>query len=164
MGHTNNNGIDDLSTPEERLRKGEALFEEERWSEAEETFRHILAAYPDNPQALNDLACLLWKTHRIDEALQALRKALKVAPEDRDIFWNCGQILIGLGFIEDALLLYELFLKEFSSELLSKPLFQSLLCLIQNRNRILWSSHFHIYLAHKGCTHRFQDCQVNWKQ
>lgn len=96
---------------EEKLSEGEALSHEGRFKEAEEIFREVLKDCPTHPKARNDLACLLWLTGRAEDALGELTKAIETAPDDRDVIWNCGQILIELGFPEDALKVYRDFLQ-----------------------------------------------------
>jgi GT2 family glycosyltransferase len=100
----------------ERLARGEKLFHEGRFQEAEEIFREVLRGYPNHPKVRNNLACLFWRTGRAEDALRELTKALKIAPDDRDIIWNCGQILTELGALEDALEVYKDFFQKHSDD------------------------------------------------
>ncbi len=106
----------DVVPQEERLSKGETLFHEGRFQEAEGIFKEILRGDPNHPKARNNLACLFWQTGRIEDAFKELTKALEIAPDDRDVIWNCGQILIELGALEDALKVYEDFSQKHSND------------------------------------------------
>ncbi|MBW2018917.1 MAG: tetratricopeptide repeat protein [Deltaproteobacteria bacterium] len=101
---------------EERLGEGEKRFQEGRFQESEEIFREVLKDYPNHPKAHNDLACLLWQTGRVEEALQELTKALEIAPDDRDVLWNLGQILGSMGLNQDARQVYDSYLKRHPEE------------------------------------------------
>ena len=101
---------------EGRLRAGEEALHEGHDQDAEQIFKDILKDDPRNPQAHNDLACLLWQTGRVEEALQELTEAMKIALHDGDVIWNCGQVLTELGFLEDALEVYQDFVKNHPDE------------------------------------------------
>ena len=98
-------------TSEDKLLMGEALFHESRFHEAEDIFREILKGCPDHSKARNNLACLLWQTGRAEKSLEEISRAMEIAPDDRDIVWNCGQFLKELGFLEDATEVYRDFLQ-----------------------------------------------------
>jgi len=109
-GHSFSNNM----TPQalvEKLIKGEEQFHQGHYQEAEEIFRGVIADHARNTEARNDLACLLWQTGSIEDALKELRKAMEIDPDDRDVIWNFGQILMELGFLKDALEVYEGFVK-----------------------------------------------------
>lgn len=96
--------------------KSEQLFHEGRFHEAEESIKEVLQVHPYHPQALNTFACILWKTGRTEQALTELSKAMEVAPDDGDIVWNVGQILIESGSSKDALDVYEHLLSKYPED------------------------------------------------
>jgi GT2 family glycosyltransferase len=121
----------DVAAQEARLSKGETLFHEGCFQEAEKIFREVLRGYPNHPKARNNLACLFWQTGRAEDAFKELTKALKIAPDDRDVIWNCGQILTELGALEDALEVYRDFSQKHSDDTAVKEMIERL----QNRLR-----------------------------
>jgi len=45
-----------------------------------------------------------------------LTKALEIAPDDRDVLWNLGQILGSMGLNQDARQVYDSYLKRHPEE------------------------------------------------
>ncbi len=41
---------------------------------------------------------------------------MQLAPDDRDVVWNAGQIMIGLGYIKDAYEMYKSYLERHPEE------------------------------------------------
>ena len=59
--------------------------------------------------------------------------ALKIAPDDRDVIWNCGQILTEIGALEDALEVYKNFSQKHSDDIAVKEMIARLQnCLREN--------------------------------
>jgi Flp pilus assembly protein TadD len=116
----------DVAAQEAKLSKGETLFHEGRFQEAEKIFRELLRGYPNHPKVRNNLACLFWQTGRSEDAFKELTKALKIAPDDRDVIWNCGQILTELGALEDALEVYKDFFQKHSDDTAVKEMIERL--------------------------------------
>jgi Flp pilus assembly protein TadD len=58
------------------------------YAQAEAAARQALALRPDNAQAHNNLAIALYYQGRGPEALQALREAARLAPQDAQIRAN----------------------------------------------------------------------------
>jgi GT2 family glycosyltransferase len=108
--------LDGLQIAEEQLHQVEQQFQEGCFHEAEETLRGILEVFPDHYEAHNDLACLLWKTNRVEEALQELLKVMEVMPDYRDAIWNLGQILKIMGRDFEAQEVYESYLDRHPEE------------------------------------------------
>jgi GT2 family glycosyltransferase len=102
---------------EEQLIRGEASFDEGRYDEAEQIFRHVIHWEPFNPKAHNDLACVLWARGRPEEALEALSRAMAHAPDNRDAVWNLGQILKATGRYPDAKEVYRTYLNAHPGEI-----------------------------------------------
>lgn len=94
----------------QKLKTGEKRVQEGHIEDAEVIFSDILASEPDHVEARNNLAYIHWKIGNKSEALQELLKAMKIAPDNRDVIWNCGQFMIELGFAEDALEIYRNYL------------------------------------------------------
>jgi tetratricopeptide (TPR) repeat protein len=96
--------------PEQRLRQGEALFQEGRLQESEATFREVLSVHPDHAIAHSNLAGALWDQGQHEEALRHLIRAMEIAPDDRDVIWNLGQILVALGRHDEVMQIYSEYL------------------------------------------------------
>ncbi len=96
--------------------KGEKLFNKQDYDEAEKIFLKILKNDPDYHRARNDLACVLWQTNRMEEAAEEFRKAMELAPDDRDIVWNSGQFLSSIGFVNETKGIYSSYLKRHPEE------------------------------------------------
>jgi tetratricopeptide (TPR) repeat protein len=78
---------------------------------ATETYRLILATYPDDYTALANSSLLLKQQGQLDEALVNLEHAVRVAP-DQPIGWgNLGETYMQLGRFSDARRAYESALK-----------------------------------------------------
>ncbi|EFI35484.1 TPR repeat-containing protein [Desulfonatronospira thiodismutans ASO3-1] len=54
----------------------------ENWERAEESYRKALERSPDNPEAMNNLAYVLMKQDKNDDALDWSAKAVKIQPEN----------------------------------------------------------------------------------
>jgi hypothetical protein len=90
----------------------------EQHEAAERAFRAATQARWDNAPAWFNLATTLVKLGRLDEALQAARTALRLAPLDTpvsrlaDVTNEMGRVLMALGRPKDALAACERFLKQ----------------------------------------------------
>lgn len=74
-----------------------------RMDVVERDLRRIIAAEPDNAQALNALGYTLAdRTTRYDEALALIEKALALSPEDFYILDSMGWVLYRMGRLDDA--------------------------------------------------------------
>jgi len=69
---------------------------------AEKFYRRALEHEPDNAIALNNLAYVLAKSSRPDEALPHVQRALKLQPNQPDLLDTYGQVLLGLNRLDDA--------------------------------------------------------------
>jgi tetratricopeptide (TPR) repeat protein len=75
-----------------------------RVEDALEDFGHLVAAYPDDPTALNALGYTLTDmTNRHDEAYQLIYRALGMQPENPAILDSMGWVLFRLGRPEEGL-------------------------------------------------------------
>jgi tetratricopeptide (TPR) repeat protein len=82
---------------------GGILFELERDSEAEQAFRSAARMRPDWVVPHLDLAKLLAKQERLNEALECADQAVAAAPDQARVASIRGQIMIGLGRREEGL-------------------------------------------------------------
>ncbi|MBW1731455.1 MAG: glycosyltransferase [Deltaproteobacteria bacterium] len=96
----------------EKLKHVEKLANSGKIDKAEEILKQLISIFPYHPKIRNDFAYLLWQRGRGEEALEHFRFAINRAPDDADIVWNCGQVLLEYGYLEDAMALYEAFLNK----------------------------------------------------
>jgi len=77
---------------ENSLNLARALIKSRKFDEAEEQFRLAADRFPTNVQPLKELYSLMRQRERSDEALhEVLEKALKRAPNDKDLLLSVGQ-------------------------------------------------------------------------
>ncbi len=74
-----------------------------RLAEAAQLYREILAAEPTNISALNNLGAIVPQA----EAVTLLRRAVQLKPDHAEAFVNLGNVLKGLGEIDDAVTQYK---------------------------------------------------------
>ena len=96
--------------------QAEALYDNGQETEAIKLFKKTLELNPNFALAHNDLAYIYWRKKEIQKALHHLTKAMELDPDDRDIIWNCGQIMLGLGYAKDAYKVYKSYLKRHPGE------------------------------------------------
>jgi tetratricopeptide (TPR) repeat protein len=92
-------------------RQGVRLFKEGKLKDAEQCFRRLTSDGTDYPGAHGNLACVLMKLGRLDEALDEMRISRKLEPDDANILWNYGQLLFQAGDGPAALEAYEEYLR-----------------------------------------------------
>jgi tetratricopeptide (TPR) repeat protein len=73
------------------------------YEDAEESYKSILQADPNNAKALNNLANILMIDNRIEEAIPLAKKAAELLPESPSVLDTYSQILRASG--QDALAL-----------------------------------------------------------
>jgi tetratricopeptide (TPR) repeat protein len=62
--------------------------------QAEKLFRHFLSAFPDNPEAANNLACALRDQGKLSEAVEILKPAI-LQRQDIAMLWNTMGTVVG---------------------------------------------------------------------
>lgn len=87
---------------DEALDYGLRLHREGRLGDAEAVYRQILAAVPEQPDALHFLGVLCHQSGRSEEALKCIAQALAARPEYADAHNNLGNVLKELGRLEEA--------------------------------------------------------------
>lgn len=80
-----------------------AIHREGRIDEAETTYRRILAAQPDHPEALHMMGVVHLQHGRFEDALTHFNSAIARYGEDPRYYNNLGNALVGLGRREEAL-------------------------------------------------------------
>jgi protein O-mannosyl-transferase len=73
------------------------------WKDSETLFRRTLAITKDNGLIQNNLAVLLQKMGRHEEAVAHAREAVRLRPADGEAFANLGVSLAALGRLEEAI-------------------------------------------------------------
>ena len=98
------------------IQQAEVLYNNGQETEAIKLFKKTLELDPNFALAHNDLACIYWQKRNIEKALHHITKAMELAPDNRDIIWNFGQIMRGLGYAKDACKVYKDYLKRHPGE------------------------------------------------
>jgi len=96
--------------------QAEALYNNGQETKAIKLFEKTLELDPNFALAHNDLACIYWQKRNIKKALHHITKAMELAPDNRDIIWNFGQILRGLGYAKNACKVYKDYLERHPGE------------------------------------------------
>ncbi|MBV8839430.1 MAG: tetratricopeptide repeat protein, partial [Alphaproteobacteria bacterium] len=90
-----------------RLEEGHAQLAAGRLAEAEACFQHVLAAEPDNPDALHLLGVVAQQTARHDVAVALIRQAIARNARNPFYFFNLALALKCLGRLDEALAAYD---------------------------------------------------------
>ncbi len=112
--------------PHSYYQQGERLYNEGKTEEAIAAFNKALELDPSFALAHNDLAFIYWQKGNVERALHHITKAMELAPDDRDVIWNCGQIMLGLGYIKDAYEVYNHYLAKHPNETEIKQIMEDL--------------------------------------
>jgi predicted O-linked N-acetylglucosamine transferase (SPINDLY family) len=75
-----------------------------RLAEAESFYRQVLAAQPNNADALHRLGALAYQVGRSDAALELISRAIAINPHDPDMQNNAALALIALDRLDEAIL------------------------------------------------------------
>ena len=75
----------DPEDPEANFGTGMAYLMEEKYKEAEFYLERTLVRRPDEPAVLNNLSIVFRKTNRLEKALEYVKKAHELAPENEEI-------------------------------------------------------------------------------
>ncbi|GEM_PF-507434 len=98
------------------FQEGTSLLQQGQTERALERFKEVLKLNMSHALTHNTLAFIYWQKKDIEKALYHITKAVELAPDNRDIIWNCGQIMIGLGKVEDAYEVYKRYLEKHPEE------------------------------------------------
>lgn len=95
-----------------QVRKGNALFEKEKYTEAEIEYRKALELNPNDVETNYNLANTLYRTERGEEAgkiYQQLLKEIKLMPKERaaDLAHNAGNVAMKSKDYQAAIELYK---------------------------------------------------------
>ena len=101
-----------------RLALASSLYQTGDIQRAEKVYREVLAQYPDDIQALNDLAWILQQyKQQYAEALELADRGLRLAPEDPHLLDTRGTILLNVpDRLADARRDFEALVKQYSSD------------------------------------------------
>jgi Flp pilus assembly protein TadD len=91
-------------SPEARqlIEKASGLVRERRFTDAEKIYQNLTGEYPDNHFALSNLAVTLIHAGKLNEALVALQKALRIAPGDVFASVNISNVYCRQGRFDEA--------------------------------------------------------------
>lgn len=83
------------------------MFEDAEWY-----YRTLVNHYPDDANALVELAAVLITLEAYEEALELYTKALALRPDSLTIFYNLGFTLKKLGYLDEAITIYRQVLEQ----------------------------------------------------
>lgn len=86
-----------------RILLADALLKEGRADEAAAEYRALLAAHPDDGQAMVQLAQIFLRHQRFDEAITAFRNAVAARPADSSALGGLGIALASTGRLDEAI-------------------------------------------------------------
>lgn len=93
-GCSGNRGATSLQHgPGDQLDFGVRMARQGLWSEALFRFEKARAAEPNNPRVLNNIAVALEAAGRYEEAMEAYREAIRLAPGNRDLEANYARFV-----------------------------------------------------------------------
>ena len=92
---------------------GVALLNQLQYAQAIAAFEHVAALRPDYPDAYTNVALANFRNERYDEAMQALNKALQLAPGDARAVFYRASILRQQGNLEEAEALFLSVIKKY---------------------------------------------------
>lgn len=90
--------------PQQSLQEALSLHQAGQWTEAEDRYRKLLAAYPRQVEAMNLLATLLQQRGEFQAAIPLLEQAHRLSPERADILSNLGSAWRSAGDRPQAIL------------------------------------------------------------
>ncbi|MDL1970809.1 MAG: glycosyltransferase [Candidatus Desulfofervidaceae bacterium] len=114
------------SIPMKYYEQGETLYNNGQVEEAIAAFNKALDLDFSFALAHNNLAFIYWQKKDVDKALYHLSKAMELSPDNRDIIWNCGQIMLGLGYVQHAYDVYKSYLQKHPDEVEIKQVVEEL--------------------------------------
>lgn len=91
---------------------GQVMSKLRRYPQAEEAFRRAMLADPASVTHLLDFAQSLSGAHKYDLAVDVLRNAIRRHPKDPAPYVRLGSVFISMGRQREALLMYDLALKQ----------------------------------------------------
>lgn len=74
----------------------------QKYDQAEQLFRTIIAKDPSNPNSYNSLAVILKTCKKYEDAIGWWKKAIQVRPDYVDAYYNVGLVLGALGRVGEA--------------------------------------------------------------
>ena len=87
--------------------EGKGHFQAGRYIEAEQAYRHALAAAPQHPEALQLLGLALYRQQRLPEAVSCLKAASDIQPSSPLLWFNLGVISQKACLQDDAIAAYQ---------------------------------------------------------
>lgn len=106
-----------VSTFESLIVEGEAIFNSGDIPGALAVFEQARELVPSDSELLNNIMVGHWQLGNVDQAVNYLLKALEIDPAYKATIINGGQILSGLGQREEAIGLYNNYLRQCPSDL-----------------------------------------------
>ena len=94
--------LDDARPTQDQIDRVLALYQAERFAEAEALAVALTEHFPEHPFAWQVLGTLLEKTGRSNESLAAMQKVVELNPRDGNGHSNLGVVLKHLGRLEEA--------------------------------------------------------------
>ncbi|NOY53535.1 MAG: glycosyltransferase [Deltaproteobacteria bacterium] len=85
---------------EERIRQGEALFQEGKIGEAKALFETLQVEYPDDSEILNNLGVLACEEGKLEEGIGYFEKCMAIAPSNPDTIENIRSLKEAIASME----------------------------------------------------------------
>src|SRR5215213_234535 len=82
--------------------KGKELFDDRQYADAEKELEEAYLLKPRDPQVLNLLGIVYFKTEKLSRAEEVYRKLLAESPEAHTLYYNLGLIYLKLSRLEEA--------------------------------------------------------------
>jgi len=85
------------------LSQGDKLYGQQKYEEALQEYRRVLAENPTLDQAYRRIGLCLYRLGELDPAIEFFQKALEKEPRSQDVLINLSSILFEKGLLEDGL-------------------------------------------------------------
>jgi len=99
--------IKEVRPPEQRLEQAVQVHRDGDMSKAEDIYREVLEADPENSTALHLLGVIAFQSGYNDKAMGLITRALKIAPNFPEALNNMGNVLAKMGRLEEAALFFQ---------------------------------------------------------
>jgi tetratricopeptide (TPR) repeat protein len=115
---------------EKYLEQGFKAIQEERWADAEKTYKKALNVHIDNPTAWGNIGLAYYELGDFEKAMHSFNESLKYNPKNKHALVSKGSLLARQGKLKEAIIF-------FNKSLQVDPNFQTALSNLNKANREL---------------------------